>query len=171
MITASTRMAGPVLASTLASENPRWQADQQAEAGQRQAGGDWREPPGPVPGDPVDAQHDDGGGADGDQGGQGHGGQRHRAEITALVERGQSADHRDTGPGRAAGRPAPAGQGEESHDQHTAAEPVGGHRQGGKSGDPAQQDAGQATSAPQNPRHHQAGQAPARLAAGRGGQH
>jgi inner membrane transporter RhtA len=68
---------------------PGRQAHEQAEADQGQPGGRGGEPTGAAPGRPFDAEHDDRGGADGDQGGQRHRGQRHRREVATLVQRGQ----------------------------------------------------------------------------------
>ena len=154
-----------------------WQADQQAEANQREAGGATCEPADPaLAAGPLDGQHDDRGTPDGDQGGQADRAQRDGREIAALEHRGQQADSGDAGPGGPPGWPAPprcppaSGQHQEGDDQRAAhPEPVSRHRQGGQAGAAAQQAAGQAAGSPQQPGHHQVDQARSRPAADRRG--
>jgi inner membrane transporter RhtA len=84
-------------------------------------------------------------------------GQRHGREVATLVERGQQADHGDPGPGRPAGRPAPPGRREEGDHQHASGgEPAGRDGDRGQARDPAEEAAGQAAGAPQQPGCHQA---------------
>jgi hypothetical protein len=133
------------------------QADQQAQAGQRQPGGDGHPPAGPAPpGQRPGGQHDHWCAADGEQGGQAHRGDRHGGEVAALEHRGEQAKHGDPGPRGPPGRPPPAGDQEVTDDQQPAGgQPVGGHRQPGQPSRPAEQGSGQPAGAPQQPGHDQ----------------